>query len=208
MTVAGRPVSEAEINQRWNAWTPAEVAQRLSRVAVPWCVAAGWALHLFADAAARDHDDIEIAVPDRRFNEIVDALSDFEWDVVGDGRIWPFPEQRANHFQTWLREPGKGIYRMDVFREPSIGEHWVCRRDARITLSYNELILRSSNGIPFVIPEVALLFKAKHIRPKDVEDFHNVLPAMDQARRSRLHSWLSQVHPGHPWIETLAIHRS
>ncbi|WP_235916217.1 hypothetical protein [Antrihabitans cavernicola] len=167
-------------------------------------MAAGWALHLFSDSAAREHADTEIAIPAEGFNEIMDALPDFEWDVVGDGRIWPFPEQRAIHFQTWLREPATGIYRLDVFREPSIDEHWVCRRDATITLPYRELILHSSNGIPYVIPEVALLFKAKHLRPKDAADFYNVLPAMDQARRSRLHSWLSKVHPGHPWIEILA----
>jgi hypothetical protein len=55
---------------------------------------------------------------------------------------------------------------------------------------------------------VALLFKAKQVREKDIADFQRVLPTMDQTRRSRLIGWLTQVHPGHPWIETLAIHRS
>ena len=57
-------------------------------------------------------------------------------------------------------------------------------------------------------PEVALLFKAKQVREKDVADFQRVLPTMDQTRRSRLIGWLTQVHPGHPWIEILAIHKS
>jgi hypothetical protein len=29
----------------------------------PWYVAAGWALELFTGDAAREHDDLEIAVP-------------------------------------------------------------------------------------------------------------------------------------------------
>ena len=65
-----------------------------------------------------------------------------------------------------------------------------------------------NEGIPYAAPEAALLFKAKHLRDKDHADFQRVLPRMDQTRRSRLIGWLTQVHAGHPWIETLAIHRS
>jgi hypothetical protein len=196
-----------EIRDLWDAWTPSEVAQRMSGVAAPWCVAAGWALELFTGDAAREHDDLEIAVPAGRFGEVMAAFPDFEWDVVGDGRVWPFPEQLANHHQTWLRDPTTDRYRVDVFREPHVGDHWVCRRDASITLPYSELILRTGEGIPYAAPEVVLLFKAKHLRDKDTADFQRVLPAMDQKRRLRLICWLSQVHPGHPWIEVLAIRR-
>jgi hypothetical protein len=208
LTVAGRELSDGKINTVWQAWTPTEVARRLSKVGAPWYVAAGWALELFTDAAAREHDDLEIGVPAARFDEIVAALPGFEWDVVGEGRVWPFPEELANHFQTWLREPATGCYRVDVFREPHVGDRWVCRRDVSITLPYRELILHTRDGIPYVTPEVALLFKAKHLRDKDQADFQRVLPTMDQKRRSRLSSWLSQVHPGHRWIEALAIHMS
>ena len=58
----------------------------------------------------------------------------------------------------------------------------MCRRDASITLPYSELILRTSEGIPYVAPDVALLFKAKHLREKDIADFQRVLPTVDQAR--------------------------
>lgn len=204
MEVDGRKVSDTDINDRWNPWTPREVTQRLAGVAAPWCVAAGWALELFTEAAAREHEDLEIAVPAARFDEIAAALPGFEWDVAGDGRVWPFPEQAAAHFQTWLREPASGHYRIDVFREPHVGDRWVCRRDASITLPYGELILRTGDGIPYVVPEVALLFKAKHVRDKDQADFRRVLPALDRTRRARLSSWLSTLHPGHPWMDVLA----
>lgn len=199
----GELLSPDEIDQRWDAWTPAEVAQRLNDVRAPWCVAAGWALDLFVGEITRAHDDIEIAIPAGQFDEVVAALPDHEWDVVGDGRVWPYPEQLATHFQTWLREPATGTYRLDVFREPHTDERWVCRRDPSITLPYAELIRRTPDGIPYVIPEVALLFKAKHVRDKDEADFVRALPAMDTARRSRLRAWLSRVHPEHRWISAL-----
>jgi hypothetical protein len=192
------------LDDLWEPWSPEKVAQRLSTVAAPWCVAAGWALELFTAGAERQHHDIEIAVPATRFDEIAAALPDFEWDVAGDGQVWPYPENLAEHFQTWLRNPGSGRYHVDVFREPHLGDLWVCRRNPSITLPYRELILNTSAGIPYVIPEVALLFKAKHRRDKDEADLRRVLPAMGDARRSRLASWLAQTHPGHPWIAVVA----
>ena len=206
MSMAGRKLSEAEINELWEAWTPSEVAQRMSGVAAQWYVAAGWALELFTADAAREHDDLEIAVPAALFGDIVTAFPGFEWDVAGDGQVWPYPDQSANHYQTWLREPATGRYRVDVFREPHVGDRWVCRRDASITLPYSELILRTSDGIPYAIPEAALLFKAKQVREKDEADFERALPMMNQTQRSRLIRWLSQVHPGHPWITRLTYH--
>jgi hypothetical protein len=194
--MAGRKLADAEINELWAPWTPSEVARRLSRVAAPWYVAAGWALELFTAEAAREHYDLEIAVPAARFGEIMSAFPGFDWDVVGDGQIWPLPEQLANHHQTWLREPATGRYRIDVFREPHVGDHWVCRRDASITLPYSELILHTNDGIPYATPEVALLFKAKRVRSKDEADFQRVLPNMNPAQRSRLTSWISRAHPG------------
>jgi hypothetical protein len=73
LSMAGRELADAEINEIWEAWTPGEVVQRMSRVAAPWYVAAGWALELFTGNAAREHDDLEIAVPAIRFGEIMAA---------------------------------------------------------------------------------------------------------------------------------------
>lgn len=206
--MAGRSLAAAEINALWRAWTPSQITQRLSTVTAPWYVAAGWALELFTGDAAREHEDLEIAVPAARFGEIMAAFAGFEWDIAGDGQIWPFPEQSENHHQTWLRDPVTSQYRVDVFREPHVGDHWIYRRDPSITLPYTELILHTSEGIPYAAPEVALLFKAKNPRLKDTTDFQRVLPSMDHTQRSRLHGWLTQIHPGHPWTETLTIHRS
>jgi hypothetical protein len=149
---AGRELSDEEIDRLWAAWTPAEVAERMSSVVAPWYVAAGWALDLFTGGTAREHDDLEIAVPAGRFGEVVAAFPGFEWDVVGGGRIWSFPEELANHHQTWLREPATGRYRVDVFREPHVGDRWVCRRDESITLPYYELILHTRQGASGTCP--------------------------------------------------------
>jgi hypothetical protein len=198
---AGREVGDVEAS--WRPWNPREVTRRLSGVSAPWYVAAGWAMELFTDAAARPHSDIEIAVPAPCFNEIVRALPGYEWDVAGDGRVWPHPMNAEQHFQSWLRDPATGHYHLDVFREPCSDDRWVCRRDPSITLASDELIRHTRDGVPYAAPEVALLFKAKRRREKDQADFERVVPHMDRFATARLRDWLSRVHPGHPWIAAL-----
>lgn len=81
---------------------------------------------------------------------------------------------------------------------------WICRRDESLRLPYDAIIKRTANGIPYLMPELVLLFKAKATRPKDQADFDGVLPLLSQARRDVLSGWLTRVHPGHPWLAKLA----
>ena len=56
-------------------------------------------------------------------------------------------------------------------REPADGDTWICRRDERIRMPYDQVIERTADGIPYGRPEIVLLFKAKAARPKDDADF-------------------------------------
>ena len=187
---------------KWEAWHPAEAARRLAGVGVPWAVIAGWSLDLFRGGQTREHEDLEIAVPAHGFPAILDALADFEHFVVGDGLARPVSaEALVGTHQTWIRERGSGLWRLDVIREPWDGDTWLCRRDARIRRPGSEVIAHTADGIPYQLPEIALLFKAKHTREKDQADFDGTLPLLDPAARAWLANSLELVHPGHPWIE-------
>ena len=191
----------------WAAWRPEEIARRLAGVTAPWYVAAGWSIDLFLGRETREHGDLEIAVPHTRFGEVAAALPGMEMFVIGDGIAWPLAtagvEFEKEH-QTWVREPGSGLWRLDIFREPSADGQWVCRRDERIRLPYDQVILRTDAGIPYGRPEIALLFKAKAGRPKDDADFANVLPLLTDDSRRWLADGLRIVAPDHPWIGELA----
>jgi len=179
----------------------------LERVKVPWYVAAGWALELFLGGQRREHEDLEIAVPNTRFDEVAEALEGFEIFVItGRAQATPLEDARDRIFdthQTWIREPASGTWRFDVFREPSDGGMWVCRRDETIRLPYGEVIERTEDGIPYARPEIVLLFKARHARERDQGDFEAVLPRLGAERRRWLIDALGRVHPGHPWLEAL-----
>ncbi|MFC7862600.1 nucleotidyltransferase domain-containing protein [Streptomyces murinus] len=197
-----------ELEARWaDAWRPEQVAERLNGVNVPWCVAAGWALDLFRGEQTRDHGDLELAVPAAGFAEIRDRFPEYAFDAVGSGKIWADAgaEELAATHQTWLRDPVSGQFLLDVFREPHDGGTWICRRDQSLRLPYDTIIERTADGIPYLIPELVLLFKAKAIRPKDQADFEGILPLLSQARRDALGGWLARVHPGHDWTAELAV---
>lgn len=190
----------------WEAWRPEEVARLLAGVRAPWYIAAGWAIDLFLGYEHREHEDLEVAVPHDRFGEVAAALSGFEFFVIGDGLAWPLEhagEAFTTEHQTWVREPATGRWRVDVFREPAEGDTWVCRRDARIRLPYERLIAWTPEDIPYVRPEVALLFKAKATRPKDDGDFAAVLPRLEPESRRWLREALEMIHPGHHWLDEL-----
>jgi hypothetical protein len=195
----------------WDAWRPAEAACRLGGVRAPWYVAAGWAIDLFLGEQRREHEDLEIAVPADRFDEVVAALPGFEIYVPGrvgkESRFWPLDtagEMFETRHQTWVLEPAAGVWRMDVFREPSDGDTWICRRSEQIRLPYAEVIEHTSEGIPYARPEIVLLFKAKHARrKKDRADFEDTLPNLAPERRRWLAEALVLCHPGHAWLEAL-----
>jgi hypothetical protein len=165
-------------------------------------------MDLFRGEVTRPHEDVEITIASGGFPEIRAALADLEFEVAGDGHLWPEHGPAFDRYhQTWGREPG-GVYRIDVFREPHEGDTWICRRNETIRRPFGELIRRTPGGVPYLAPEIALLFKAKHARPKDVHDFTGVLPLLDPAARAWLTSALERVHPGHAWLAALGAERS
>jgi hypothetical protein len=189
----------------WEPWHPQVLGERLAGLSVPWCIAAGWALDLFRGRQTRDHHDVEIAVPRAQFAEIAQRFPEVDFYVPVDGAlVAASPDTLAAEHQTWALDRASGRWRFDVFREPHDGDVWICRRDARIRRPYADLIQRDASGLPFLAPEVALLFKAKALRGKDTADFTGTLPLLDADQRQWLADALALVHPDHPWRADLA----
>jgi hypothetical protein len=190
-------------NPPWQPWTPTEAAAHLGDLPVPWAVVGGWAIDLFIGHQTRDHEDLEIAIPAGRWAELRHQLGTFDFDVIGSGHRWPLGSDAfALMHQTWVRDPA-GVYRLDVMREPHDGDTWICRRDHAIRLPYNQVIRRSPDGVPYQVPEIVLLFKAKYARDKDNADLERALPSLDGRQRAWLARAIQRVHPGHVWLDRL-----
>lgn len=190
-------------DEEWEAWTPARATAEIGRTEIPWCVTGGWAIELFVGAPIRVHGDLEISIPCSRWPVFRPRLSGLEFFVAGSGELFPLERPALDeHHQTWGRD-SLGRFRIDVFREPHDGDTWICRRDSRLRRPYSDLIRRTDDGIPYMVPEAVLLFKAKHDLPKDQQDLNEAVPMMDEQSIAWLADAIAIVHPQHAWLGLL-----
>jgi len=66
-----------------------------------------------------------------------------------------------------------------------------------------EAIRSTASGIRYLAPHLVLLFKAKHAREKDQQDFGNAASRLETHEKSKLRRWLETYHPRHGWIQAL-----
>jgi hypothetical protein len=190
----------------WDAWSPTELSRRLDGVSRPWCVVGGWALDLWQGSKTREHDDLEFTVLREDVGIFRRKLGDMAFYTVNDGVIEPLPADRdpaPEIFQIWCFDRAAGCWRADMMIEPGTNDTWVYKRDPEITRPRIEMVSLTANGIPYLSPSAVLLFKAKHRRPKDEEDFARAQPRLPLPERRWLKDCLARLHPGHDWLQAL-----
>ncbi len=167
----------------------------------------GWAIDLWLGRETRPHDDLEIAILRDDFAAIRTHLRAFDLHSVGDGevrRLAPDETPPADKHQNWVLDPAANAWRMDIMMEPGDAQNvGVSPRSVRSRAPRSRMI-GTRDGIRFLKPEGALLYKAKATRPKDEADFAACLPALDDAARAWLANALTRAHPDHHWIAALS----
>jgi hypothetical protein len=173
LDAAGR-MTEDEFLGRYGPWdpmAPAEVAAELAGCAVPWWIAGGRAAR--AGAAARRHDDTDVAVLARDVDAVRAAMAGWHlWENINGALrpLLPGVPVRAECEQLWVRRDARSPWRMEfVIDRVSTGAEWVFKRDESVRLPW-DLAVHSVAGVGYLRPEVALLFKAKLDRDKDRAD--------------------------------------
>jgi hypothetical protein len=196
----------------WQSWLPREVASFFSALAVPWWIAGGWALDLFMGSQTRDHDDIDVEFLRRDQRVIRSVLR--EWDIQEArpelSADWPFREWKLGQHldpdvhDIWCRPNKAAPWTLQLMVADISDDQWLFRRDTRIGRPLAAIGRRTDDGIPYITPEIQLLYKAKSPRPKDEADFARTLPYLDGESRRWLAQALAFVHPGHSWLAQLA----
>ncbi|MGE7997533.1 hypothetical protein ACQKOF_02400 [Lysinibacillus sp. NPDC093190] len=70
----------------------------------------------------------------------------------------------------------------------SDAENWRFRRDLQISYPLRSVLSYSDTGIPYLAPEIVLLYKVRNTREKDLKDFLSVKDILD----SKQQNWLRQ----------------
>jgi uncharacterized protein (DUF952 family) len=214
------PHEEASGFAAHGAATLAEATRRAVEVmagfAAPWWVAGGWALDLFLGHQSRPHADLELSVLAADQQALFEHLRGWDLRLAAPGAslpAWDGTTIRPPFHQVWARRgPGRPACPDQFAADPTMvgflleqgtRDRWEFRRHPAITRPLDQVGATTGDGVGFVRPEVALLFKAKAPRFKDQRDFDRTLPRLDRAARVWLAAALAQAHPGHPWRELL-----
>lgn len=191
----------------WEPLGPEAAADLLRGCGARWWIAGGFAIDAFLDTPGRRaHEDLDVGLLSGDQHLVRACLSGWDaWcaDPPGTLRPWAAGETLAEPVHdVWLRPDVHAPWRLALVLDTHDGDTWVYRRDARVNRPVRELVWHR-RGIPYLVPEVQLLFKSKTVRPKDEQDFRDALPAISAEQRSWLRDALEIAHPGHPWLARL-----
>lgn len=187
----------------WKPLRPEQAHARLADLGVPWWIGGGWAIDLYLGRQTREHADLDVGLLRADQQEVFEALADWELYATRDGtfrRLVRGASLRPEEHGVWCRPGPARAWALELMIDEHRGDTWVFRRDARIARPLRENLLRDVKGIPYLAPEVQLLFKSKGRREKDMRDLEAVLPTLEPERRRWLEEQLARLDPAHPWL--------
>jgi hypothetical protein len=199
----------------------------MSTFPAPWALCGGWAVDAWLGRQTRDHGDADFAVFDQR--ALFDCLIG-DWELVahdpnvaGDtmepwkGRALDFPahihgrvRDAGNQTPDRLGAPAQQGFGLDIQVNERTGDDWIISRKPRVAIPLQEAIRQSDWGLPTVVPEVLLFYKAggssasglDWLRRRDKLDFLALLPQLTDEQRGWLRHAVSLL--GHPWLSQLS----
>ena len=177
---------------QWDPLNPSQVAELFAGSAVRWWVVGGRAARI--GAAPRPHEDTDAAVSRSDLDELRETLSGWHLWEANDGTLRPvLPGQplSAGCEQFWMRRDAQHPWRLDLQLDAS-DQEWVFKRDATIRVPWPRAV-QAIDGVRYLRPEIALLYKARLDRPKDRADL--AAAALDADARAWLAANLE--HLGH-----------
>ncbi len=191
-----------------------EVAEALGNLRAPFYFAGGWAIDLHLGRVTREHHDIDALVMRRDHLLLHKALKGFSLKKIiphpdgmpNRGTIveWPpgerleLPVHQLNAYRAGESEPAFQVF----LAESSDGE-WIFRRNPNVRMPISKMGFHPLWGLPYLAPEIVLLFKAKHLEARDRADFDHAIPALNADARRWLRDSIEKTYPGHEWLKVL-----
>jgi Aminoglycoside-2''-adenylyltransferase len=180
-----------------------KVAKLMHGFTSPWFIAGGWAIDLFIGNITREHKDIEIAIFRKDQKLLQDYLFDWEFNKVVNGVLEPWNKNE------WLELGVHEIYAcskisevsmLEILLDESVESEWRFRRNLNISRPLSKIGLFSDIGVPFLAPEIVLLYKAKNPRCKDEDDFNRIRGLISDEAKIWLKQAIAVCHSGHHWL--------
>jgi hypothetical protein len=105
----------------------------------------------------------------------------------------------------WCRSSPTRPWAFELLFSDSEGGDWLFRRNHSIRKPFAAITGWTSEDIPYLIPEIVLLFKAKTASPADQADLQNCMPLISKEDRAWLQEAIALTYGvDHPWIGSLS----
>jgi len=183
-----------------------QVADLFKDIDSEWWIAGGWAIDLFLGEQTRQHEDIDVAILREDESVFRERLQTWElWPGRGNDQLADAPialgeELPADCGVLWCRPSANSEWAFELLLNESSDNEWLFKRDESIHMPVTQIGSVTEDGVPFLKPEIVLLFKAKNHLKKDQHDYQEVIPRLDADERKWLKDAVLTVHPGHVWL--------
>jgi hypothetical protein len=190
---------------------PRDIQSLLSSAPFQWWIAGGWALDLFAGEQSRSHFDTDVAVARRDQTVAQQYLHGWDFQYAVPGTSDPVVFERWEVGQTlshkihgsWARENSSSPWRFEILLHEIEQEVWSFRYNPGVRHPLSRIGSSTPDGIFYLRPEIALLYKAARLRELDEADFRRVLPHLSSGQRTQLAADILHCWPEHPWLDLL-----
>jgi len=185
----------------WSPLTVGEVVGQFNDAPFRWWVAGGHALEAHLGQSWRPHDDTDVGIQRSEVSLLAETLVGWDLHRASNGvlTLWggePVEQVVDAASNIWCRRTPEEPWALDVLIGEGSSTEWVFRRDYSVRRPWQEAVLATNDGMPYLAPEIQLLFKSKQVRAKDQMDAAHVIPQLDADRQRWLQDLLP---PGHEW---------
>ncbi len=184
----------------WDPLPLASVVDIFSSARFRWWVSGGHSLDLALGRTWRHHEDTDVGVARHDLPALHALLAGWDLYVAAAGRLTPWRGEPLgiDRYQNnvWCRVNRDGAWMLDVTISEGSDQDWIYRRDRTVVVPWEVAVQHTADGIPYLAPELQLLYKSKGPREKDDVDAAVVIPSLGAPRRDLLARLLK---PDHPW---------
>lgn len=184
---------------------PLAVAELLREFAQPWCVCGGWAIDLFLGRPTRQHADLDLLILRRDQLALQNYFAGEQLRKAVNGKLLPWKNgellELPVHAIHGAADFGRSSNLEFLLNEIDDAGNWAYRRDDSVKTPLKNLICTSPIGVPYLRPEICLLYKSKDFKEKDSADFESVIDEIGDEQKRWLHDVLIKTDAEHPWIE-------